>query len=830
MIHLPIDPLIPEILDLLREKDQVILTATPGAGKTTRLPPELLNVVPGKIAILEPRRMATVAASQRVAEERSWSLGQQVGYQVRFESKMCKETRLVFMTDALLLRRLVDDPELNEFDMIVIDEFHERNLNQDILLGVIKELQELGRKIKLLIMSATLDVVRLQEYLPLSAHIDVPGKVFPLTVRHISQPLRPTTDPDFFNKVVESTATLARENPGDILVFLPGIGEIHRVQEMLESKNLQRDIFPLHGSLTLQEQKEILKPHDRARIVLATNIAEASVTVPGVDCVVDSGLSKIMEVNLNSGFSRLELTRIAKFNARQRSGRAARQKNGICLRLWTAHEESTQNEEMVPEVQRVDLSQTLLLLSHLGITDFANFSWFDSPPPALLKMAMNSLKSLKALDDKNRLTELGKKLMLYPLPPRLGSLLALSEELNVNTTSAARAAALLQDKDILIGRSEAASGLDCDILYRLQLLDEFENQKNVSGLNKRQAQTVLETAEQLERLTKKSSVKKMSEDDIHKLLLLSQSDRLCARRGNTDRAVMVGGRGVRIAKESQLKNSPFFLSLQGVDLPGQSESLVSMACGLEKQFVLDTLKDQIVNFEDVYFDEAKGQFYQRRTRRFKDLDLDEPRLTPIKVEDLGERFVEALIGRWDWIVANNESLKDWMSRWKFFVKLDSAMENELTAENVSQALNFAAFNKTKISDVLNEDLVRWLESTMDKNTIKSFHTEVPSRFQAPSGQSHKIHYSEIEDPYAEVRLQEMFGTTQTPKVGFGKKPLIFKLLAPNFRPVQVTSDIASFWKNTYFEVRKELRSRYPKHSWPDDPLTAIPVAQGRRRH
>jgi len=351
----------------------------------------------------------------------------------------------------------------------------------------------------------------------------------------------------------------------------------------------------------------------------------------------------------------------------------------------------------------------------------------------------------------------------------------------------------------------------------------------VGGVNQRQAQMVLQTAEQLEGLVKTSSPTIKSADPLRALLLLTQADRLCRRRGNSDRAIMAGGRGVRLAKESQVQKSEFFIALQGVDLPSQPDTIVSMACGLTKDFVLNTLKERIEVFEDIHFDNEKGQFYKRRVRRFKDLDLDEPSLTPIKPEELGERFVEALEKRWDWIVEQHEGLKSWMSRWRFLTSLKPDLKKDLTEDHIKQTLNMAAFGKTKVADVLEQDLVRWLESVMDPKVIQQLDKEAPEKFSAPTGFHFKIQYSENEDPFVEIRLQEMFGVTATPKLGFGQRPLTFKLLAPNYRPVQVTSDIASFWKNTYFEVKKELRSRYPKHSWPEDPLTAPPVAKGSRR-
>jgi ATP-dependent helicase HrpB len=832
MISLPIDQLIPQILESVDQHQRILLTATPGAGKTTRVPAELLKVVKGKIAVLEPRRLATIGAAQRIADEQQWKLGSEVGYQVRFESRLTSTTRLVFMTDAVLLRRLVDDPELKDFDLIVIDEFHERNLNQDLVLGIIKELQELGRDIKLLIMSATLDVSHLQRFLPDAYHFDVPGLVYPLETRNVTQASRLSTDHDFIQRVVNTTLSVARENRGDMIVFLPGVGEINRVQTQLEASQLNRDILPLHGSLPLNEQRQLLAPGQRPRIVLATNIAEASVTVPGTDTVIDSGLARIVTVNLKSGFERLELTRIAKFNTRQRSGRAARQKAGLCVRLWTTFEEASLDEQMTPECQRVDLSSTLLLLSHLGVRDFKQFAWLDQPPEALFNFAFQFLQTAGAFDDQLKLTDLGQKLMSYPLPPRWGHLFALSEKYG-DKELGAKASALLNDRDILQKGFEISTHTECDVTFRLQLLDEVAGGRRPNGVNIKTAQTVLEAAEQLESTNSNIKSKPSDENSLRRLLLLSQTDRLSRRRREghalSHRAVMVGGRGVRLSKESQVKESEFFLSLQAMELPGQPDTAVTIACGLEKAFVLETLKDRIQIAEDIFFDEAKGRFFSRRIRRYKDLDLDEPTLTPINPAELGERFVEALVARWPWLIEKNEKLKAWMQRWSFICKLQPDFAAHLNPSLIKESLERAAYNKSEMQAVLNEDLANWLESVMDNKIVQEFHREVPAQFIAATGNRYPIHYSETESPYVEVRLQEMFGVTVNPRLGFGKIPLTFKLLAPNYRPTQVTSDIASFWKTVYFEVRKELRTRYPKHSWPEDPLTAPPVAKGPRR-
>lgn len=824
---LPIDSLLPEIAARVREHSQVILTATPGAGKTTRLPPRLLESVTGKIAVLQPRRMAAVAAAQRVCEETGWRMGREVGYQVRFESKITPETRLIFMTDAVLLRRLTEDPELNDFDLVVIDEFHERNLNQDVILGVLTELQQVGRKIHVLIMSATLELTGLRSFWPSSVHIDVPGKVFPLEIRYGSKNLVPDTSPEFYDRVVGAIQQACRETPRDVLVFLPGVGEIQRTQELLESKALEREIVPLHGSLTLEAQTHVLRGADRPRVILATNVAEASVTVPGVDFVIDTGLAKVLRMHPTSGFSRLELQRIAQFNARQRAGRAAREKAGVCWRLWTPHEETTQAETLPAECQRSDLTGTLLLLSFLGLTDFSTFTWLEPPPPVLLRTARDYLHSIRALDEENRLTDRGRTLLSFPLIPRWGALLAEGASQGI-LSQAAEAAALLQERDFLRRDQEIHARTECDLLLRLHLLRERTS---------RGTEPVRETARQLARLGAplardhgaRPLESNQAERLLRQILLQTQSDRLCRRRGSTDRGVMVGGRGVRLARESQVRTSEFFVALQGIDPPGQPDTTVSWASGFSKTEVLEAFREEIQWVEDISFEETKGRFFQRRVKMFRDLELEEPTLLPLASEDLGPRLVDVLVSRWDWVLSQNENLNSWMSRWRFLCGLRPEWAAHLPPEKIREWVELATFGKNKIESVVAQDWLEHLPSILPAEIRRQVEQEAPAHFTAPSGHSHRIHFEENLPPYVEVRLQEMFGTTATPLLGFGQVPLTFRLLAPNFRPVQTTSDIAGFWQRAYIEVRKELRARYPKHPWPEDPLTAPAVAKGRAR-
>ncbi len=776
----------------------------------------MLSVFSGRILVLQPRRIAAVAACHRVCEERGWKVGEEAGYQVRFESRVSAKTRLIFMTDALFLRKLLDDPELRGVDLVVIDEFHERNLNQDLALAYLKEQQMVGSPLKLMIMSATLNAERLTSYLDDSVHLDIAGETFPLTIEHQNQPLRLRTDEEFYSRAASAVRDVFHRTRRDVLVFLPGRGEIERLSGKLEG--LDGDRVPLHGSLPLAEQNQVLRGggSGRRRIILATNVAEASVTVDGVDAVVDTGIAKVMHCHLRTGFSALELERISLFSARQRAGRAARLGPGLCLRLWTPHEEVTQSEESVPEVQRVDLSQALLWLSQMGISNFSSFSWFDPPPGALLDFARRFLMSLGAIGQDHRITNFGRRLADFPLPPRLGAILAKGEELGVGQT-AAWICAILNERDSLAGNYERFGGVNCDLWVRLE-----------EARRGRARGWIRQSAEQLSGLVAADS-REAELEDVQKVLLLSQLDRLCRRRDSGDRGLMVGGRGVRLVPESLARGSEFFVALQGVDQGGQADTLVSLASGFDKDFLLRHLGDRVETREDVYFDEEKERFFGRRCRFILDLPIDRPTLTEVAADQVSELMGEELWRRWDQLVERHAGLGSLVRRWKFLAHHDPGSAELFGEEKIREALRMAGYGCTSIEQVLSGDLVGIFATVLGSEAMAVLNREVPADWLAPSGFRHKIDYSEMHSAFVDVRLQEVFGLREGPSLVFGRVPLTFRLLGPNFRPVQVTSDLGNFWRTGYVEVRKELRARYPKHSWPEDPLTARPEAKGRRR-
>ncbi len=840
LVSLPIDSFIPAIEEQLKKGMNLVITAAPGAGKTTRLPPALSKIVSKKVLVLEPRRMAAIAAAHRIAEEQGWHVGRDVGYQVRFANKTSAQTKLIFMTEALLARQMIEDPELSDVDLVILDEFHERSMHVDLALGLLRELQELGRDIKILVMSATLEAEKISQYLGHCPIVSVPGKLFELDVRYQKGSQLLQTSPAFFDNLVQTVKEAQSQTDKDILVFLPGVGEIDRAQNALQAwadgKNLE--LIPLHGTLNIEDQRRALQKSSRQRIVLSTNIAESSVTLDGVNTVIDSGLAKNMRQDHRTGFSRLELGRISLSSAIQRSGRAARQFPGVCYRLWNKMDELSFSKSEIAEIQRIDLTESLLFLSAQGVTDFESFSWFEKPPAVALHNAIRFLKISGALDNEQKITDLGRRMLHFPLPVRLAKLMLVGQELGVPEL-ASEMAALLQERDILRKESLASflgDHLECDVSARLEVLHHYRKTKKASsGANFFALQTVDQAARQIADLAARLKVstreKKNGNEDssllIKEVLLKAYTDRLCRRRGKSERALMVGGRGVKLQSESLVKNSEFFIALNGIEGNSDAETVVSLACGFDKEFILQTFKDIIVKTRDVTFLEDKGQFFTREYRSLFDLPLDEPALTPASSEDIAEKLPQILSEKFDLVLKNNEKLRHWWSRWEFLERQES--QNIDITKLIQEALSQACLGETKMQAVMEKDLVFFFESVLPANVAQLLRKEVPDRLEVPSGSKIQVIYPADKGPYLEVRIQEVFGLMETPKVYLGKIPVTLHLLAPNFRPVQVTSSLESFWKNGYPEVRKELRIKYPKHQWPEDPADGTPEAKGRRR-
>ena len=822
---LPIDAQIPELVEQIKNHASLIVCASPGAGKTTRLPPALCTLSEKKVWVLEPRRIAAISAASRISEENNWELGREVGYQVRFENKSSRETKLLFLTEALLLRKLVQDPELSEVGCVVLDEFHERSLHVDLALAALKELQELSRPdLKIVVMSATLNANPLKNFLPDSVVCDVPGKIFPLTVRLDEKVQLLRTGPDFTERMRKLTLKALSENPeGDLLCFLPGQSEIERLREALSSSLNENDykILALHGRLSLQEQRKVLDPlcHGR-KIVLATNVAESSLTVPGVRTVVDSGLARLSQIHPRTGFESLDLVRISKASAIQRAGRAARLGPGTAYRAWTSHDELSMKDFELPEIFRSDLSEALLLLSALGIRNFAQFSWFEMPSGKALITARDFLKNLGALGKENELTPLGKEIREFPLHPRLGKLLLNGKKQGL-ANEASLLAALLSEKDS--SRDSSGSEHENDLLHRWEDLQRNSNQPRNRSL-----QRTWEQLRQFVRGSESSSPKNFEVDKwIPQILLDIYLDRLCRRRKTREpQAKMVGGRGVKLHPSSSVKNSEFFVALELSEGRDNAETLVFRAVGIPTSVIEQKLGPLSELVSRVEWDEEKKKFYVTEVKEWNGLSIGNENRRPAKPEEVGEQLVDIVVNDWERFLQNLPDLKQWFLRLDFLRKAHNEIP-ALSEEEIRKAVEMACYGENSIEKLQEKNLISFFEPLLARENLQLLNQECPTHWVVPTGNRIAIKYSEEQGAQAEVRLQELFGLQSVPKIA--GQNLTLSLLAPNYRPVQVTRDLASFWKNTYPEVRKELRLRYPKHSWPDDPLTAPPQAKGRPR-
>lgn len=858
---LPIDGFLDEALSLLKKHQNLVVVAAPGAGKTTRLPAFLARALTRKVLVLEPRRMAAIAAAHRVAEEQGWELGREVGYQVRFANMSSKETQLVFLTEALLARKLASDPELAGVECVVLDEFHERSLHVDLALGLLKELQELGRDIKLVVMSATLDSQKISKFLgstsaetngaeaPAAPVLDVPGKLYPLEIQYQKNSQLLQITPKFYEQLLSQIREAEKATDKDILVFLPGVGEIERSLGLLEEWAHTRDIFlvPLHGSLPLEAQRKALQKASRRRIVLATNIAESSVTVDGVGCVIDSGLSRSMRFDARTGFSRLELGRISRSSSQQRAGRAARQFPGVCYRLWNKLDEASMPAQDVAEILRSELSESVLFLAAQGVTNFSQFSWYERPHDVALANASASLQGLGALTNTNAMTPLGRRMLSLPLPPRLSKLMLIAAEEKLAALGADIASILLE-RDFLPKQSAAhflGDQFENDILLRLHLLSQFRENQAPRNLHRQTLSTIEQSARQILKLIKESAPADVGAIDparVNRLLLLAFADRLCRRRSaQSERALMVGGRGVKISAESIVVKSEFLLALNGIETQQSSETVVSVAAGLEKSFLMRELQNSLEKVQSLSFDREKGQFYLRTNKVFRDLVIEEGSVSIASAKDVAEHLPGVLAAEWEWVLKENEALQKFISRLSYFVRRRDLIKDKTVAEaletfageelfSVEQrtlAFSHAASGEKDFYVVARKNLVPYFEAILDPKVLTHFQEATPAKIQVPSGSWIEVQYVEERDPYIEVRIQEVFGWKEAPKLMNGHQSLTLSLLGPNYRPMQITNNLTSFWQTGYAEVRKELRLRYPKHSWPEDPLTAIAVAKGR---
>lgn len=844
MVELPIDRALPEILAQIRQHRALVLVAEPGAGKTTRVAPALVraDLLPAdhsNVVMLQPRRVAARAAAERIADENNWTLGQEVGYQIRFERRMTHHTRLRVMTEGILTRQLVDDPFLTGIGCVILDEFHERSLHTDVAAALLREIKTSVRDdLILIVMSATLDAGPVAQFLGGAPVINVPGRTFPVEIEYRTL-LAGAVQSPLWKRAADEIKSVAIESDGDILAFLPGVEEIRRTIDLLSGISSQFSVLPLHGSLTIDQQHAALRPAPggKRKVICATNIAETSLTIDGVRTVIDGGMARIAVYDPRRGLDRLELRRISQASATQRAGRAGRTGPGRCIRLWSERESLAMELFEVPEIRRVDLASTLLTLHAWG-EDPHTFGWYESPSTEAMDSAEQLLEMLGALtsDQKRTITPLGRKILALPAHPRLGRLMVDAAAHGL-MDSAAAIAAILSEKDFLLSdRAPAKERGRSDVLKRLHLLENSRHHFDVDPQSLRQVQR---TRDELKRAAQKmeqspSSLASTVEDDLLKLVLAAYPDRVCRRRtSDRETAIMVGGTGVKITRESIVQDAEFFVAVdvRADDRSRQRESLVRLASAIEPGWLEELFPQEVRKERRAIYDESKKRVIGLSGFYYRDLTLTEERDAAVDAETAGQVLAAALAPRARSLFETDPHASTILAR---VALLRTHMpEKEWPAfddAELRQALVDACDRKRSLDDLTrNNALSNALASRLCWPADRLLEEHAPESLEVPTGNRIKLQYNPSQPPVLAVRLQEIFGWTETPRLAAGRVPIVIHLLGPNYRPVQITSDLKSFWATTYFQVRKDLRAQYPKHSWPENPLTATPVAKGRRR-
>lgn len=841
MQSLPIDPVLPAIVAALKSGRDVVLVAPPGSGKTTRVPPALIDAGFSSVLVLEPRRVAARLAAKRVAEERGFEVGQQIGYHVRFDRVAGPQTRVLFLTEGLLTRRLLDDVELAGVDVVIFDEFHERSLHADLGLGLVREVKATIRPdLRVVLMSATIDAEGLAAELGAEV-VRSEGRAHPVAIEHLER-----SDDSYPAQLAEKAVRRVIDGAGgrlpcDTLLFLPGVGEIVRVENGLRevAKECGFDVLPLHGELPIEAQERAVRRGPRPRLVLATNVAETSLTLDGIALVIDSGLARVLRADPRSGVERLVLERISQANATQRAGRAGRQGPGRCLRLWTRVEDSALSPALEPEVLRVDLAQALLALYAFGVSDADSFAWITKPPVPSLSAAKQLLERIGALSRKSAgerptLTARGKRMAQIPTAPRLAAMMLEGERLGCGTDAALLAAIVANPglrRGAVAGRAETGPS---DLIHLREAFFEVQAagfDRGIAssvGIDARVARTVDREARQLERSVAKSR-HEPAESDLLRCVLAGFPDRVAKRRAKgSAEAITATGNVVTIDEDSCVRDAELFVAVDAIELGGRKVKAATLSA-IEEEWLAELHPSGLREEVETTFDEAKGRVEARGRRYFlalplRDLGARSPdpeeaarllakaALHPRALEALRANGLDAVLARIDCVRASHPQLG-----WP-----------EIGDAELESALGESLVGRTRLEgegglDV--EEIGRALARRLGAGAEAALERLAPRRITLPSGRAAEIEYRKGQSPIVRGKLQEFFGAKESPRIAEGRVVVAVDLTLPNQRSIQITTDLKSFFLNLYPKERRELMRRYPRHSWPEDPMAAPPTSR-----
>ena len=820
---LPIEPVLGTLANALQSHTAAVLQAPPGAGKTTRVPLALVDepwLAQRKIIMLEPRRLAARAAARRMAQTLGEAVGATVGYRVRLDTRVGPTTRVEVVTEGVLTRLLQEDPTLEHVGLVIFDEFHERSLNADVGLALTLQSQSLVRDdLRILVMSATLEALPAATLLGDAPVITSEGRSFDVETRYVDP--RGRRIDDVAAAVVERAL---REHDGDVLVFLPGAAEIRRVEERLTpSVSDVAAVIPLHGNLSSEAQDRAIRPSraGERKVVLATSIAETSLTIEGVRVVVDSGLSRVPRFSPRTGMTRLDTVRVSKSSADQRRGRAGRVGPGFCYRLWPEHETAALMTRAAPEILEADLAPMVLDLASAGVTDALELRWLDAPPPAALAQARELLVELDALDATGRLTTHGQRMSRLPVHPRIAHML-LSAQSSGMASLACEIAALLAERDVLRGEAQPP---DADIRLRLELLRSNARAHGdiVRGavIDRDALRRVRAERDQIRRALRLREDLAASSDHAGAMLAHAYPDRIAQRRGGgSSRFLLRNGRGATLTGAQGLANADY-LAIASID-DQRPESRIWLAAPItldeiETHFAEQTTRERVVEWSD-----DLGIVARERVHLGAILLHDAP-LRDVQGADIAKLVTAEIRRRGLSLLPRLAGASTLRQRVAFARSVDPTLPDLSDAallDSLDEWLMPHLERVRRRDDLSRVDVNGLLLDRLGWEERKRLDELAPTHVEVPSGSRLPIDYSDVAAPALAVRLQEMFGLATTPRVGAGRVPLTLHLLSPAHRPVQVTRDLEGFWRTSYFDVRKDLRGRYPKHYWPDDPLVA----------
>lgn len=829
MVNLPIDSVLPELKNALHSRESAVLVAAPGAGKTTRVPLALLNepwLLGRRILMLEPRRLAARSAARYMAALLGEQVGETVGYRVRMDTRVGPNTRIEVITEGVLTRLLQADPALEEVGLVIFDEFHERSLHADLGLALCLQSQSILREdLKILVMSATLEAKPVAALLNDAPVLSSDGRSFPVETCYIPRRIEGHMEPI----VVRAVADALEKEEGDILVFLPGAGEIRRVEAGLAELKLGGHVHvaPLYGSLSREAQDKAIapsKPGER-KVVLATSIAETSLTVEGVRIVIDSGLMRVPRFSPRTGMTRLETVRVSRASADQRRGRAGRQAPGVCYRLWTEQDDRYLNPSSTPEILETDLIPLALELAAWGVSDPAELLWLNLPPASAFNQARELLIQLGALDEGGAITSHGRRMTELGLHPRLAHMVLKALHLRLGGL-ACELAALLGERDFFRNGVHAP---EADIRLRMEAL---RSAGKIQGhkIDIAVCQRILSEANHWKAAL--GIAPKQETDDLDAcglLLAFAYPDRIAQRREN-GRFLLRNGRGAAFARMQPLSSAPY---LTATELDDQgTESRIFLAAPVVLSDLEQYFGEQIEEDNVITWERQTQSVRARKQVRLGALLLKEMPLADPDPDDILVALLHGIAEEGLEILPWTKSARQFRQRLTFMHRFNSDwpdVADEALIVTLKEWLAPHLYGLKSRDDLQRLNMEAILETMISWEQRRELDTHVPTHLAVPSGSRIAIDYTNPESPILAVKLQEMFGLQETPRIARGRVPLTLHLLSPAQRPVQVTQDLASFWQNAYFEVKKDLKGRYPKHYWPDDPLCAEPTNRTRPR-